>query len=70
MSQLGQSILDYAASGKLPYTVTTLMSSIEPLLAHGYSIQALQQGLPSVAQLSAQNRAPNLTTADNSITPT
>ena len=43
MSQLGQSILDYAASGKSPYTVTTLMSSIEPLLAHGYSIQALSR---------------------------
>jgi hypothetical protein len=67
MNTLGQAILDYAAGGKSPYSATTLATSIEPLLAHGYSTTALAQALPSVAQLSAQNKAPDLTTAANAI---
>jgi hypothetical protein len=61
--QAAQAILAYGSSGKSPYSPTTLMSSIEPLLAHGFSGTAVAQALIPLAQLSGQNKAPNLTNA-------
>lgn len=58
--QFGQGILNYGASGKDPYSVTTLATGVEPLLAHGYSAAAVQGAMKSIAQFSAQNKAPDI----------
>lgn len=65
---LAQGILGYEQGGHAPYNATTIARSIEPLLAHLQGPDAVQralQALPSIADVSAQNRAPDLTNTIN-----
>lgn len=68
MQSFGQSLLDYASSGKSLYSATQLAQGAEVPLASGYSLKAIQQGLPSIASLSAQNKSPDLSLADQLVT--
>ena len=68
LQSFGQSIIGYAQGGRAPYTATTLAQGAEIPLASGYNPSAVAAGLPSIAQLAAQNKAPDLTSADQLIT--
>ncbi len=62
-----QQVLAYTSSGKSPYDATTLIRSIEPLLAHGYSQSTINAGIAPLSQLSAQNKAADLGTSVNAV---
>lgn len=68
MQSFGQGLLNYAAGGRSPYSATTLAQGAEVPLASGYSVSALQQAIPAIARLAAQNGASNLDAADQLVT--
>lgn len=65
--QTGDAILAFSKAGGAPYDPTVVMKSIEPLLAHGYSQATINAGIKPLEELSAQNKAPDISTAVNGV---
>ncbi|HVA88465.1 MAG TPA: hypothetical protein VNL71_01350, partial [Chloroflexota bacterium] len=59
----GQGILDYAASGKSPYSASTIAQGAEQYVSAGYNVNTYGAAYQGLSQLSAQNAAPDLTGA-------